>query len=75
VSEPGDPDAEHDPRVTSVPLAPEDGDEVVIGQQSVGKGQQVGAGEFKRDREASLHKSPERAAAEQERLEDEAPTD
>jgi hypothetical protein len=60
--------------VTSVPLATEDGDEDVIEQQNVGKGPQVGAGEFKRDRETSVQKSPERAADEQERLDDEAPT-
>lgn len=70
-----DPDAEHDPRVTSIPLATEDGGEVVIGQQNVGEGQQVGAGEFKRDEETSVRKTPEQAAAEQEQLERDAPTD
>lgn len=66
---PDDSDAER--AVSSVPLKTEDGDTVVIAQQNVGPGQQVGAGEFKRDEEASSHKSPERAAEEQDRLDDE----
>jgi hypothetical protein len=74
MSGPGDPAAGHDRRVTSVPLATDDGDEVVIEQQNVGKGRQVGAGEFKRDQETAVQKLPEQAAAEQERLEHEAPT-
>jgi hypothetical protein len=70
-----DPDAEHDPRVSTVPLDTDDGDQVVIEQQNVGPGRQVGAGEFKEDEDTSFHKSPEAAAAEQERLDDEAPVD
>ncbi len=66
---PDDSDAERS--VSSIPLETEDGDTVVIAQQNAGPGQQVGAGEFKRDEEASSHKSPEQAAGEQERLDDE----
>jgi hypothetical protein len=64
---------EPDPRVSSVPLDTEDGGQVVIEQQNVGPGQQVGGGEFERPGSASLHKRPEDAAAEQERLEHQAP--
>jgi hypothetical protein len=66
---------QHDPRVSTIPLDTEDGDEVVIEQQNAGPGQQVGAGEFKPSDETSVHKDPGDAAAEQERLEREAPID
>jgi hypothetical protein len=64
-----------DPRVSTVPLPTEDGGEVVIQQQNVGPGNQVGAGEFKRSDETALHRDPEDAADEQQRLEDRAPID
>ncbi len=64
-----------DPRVSTVPLDTEDGDEVVIQQQNAGPGNQVGAGEFKPSDETSYRKDPGVAAAEQERLEEQAPTD
>jgi hypothetical protein len=54
--------------VSSVPLETEDGDTVVIAQQNVGPGQQVGAGEFKRDDDTTVRKSPEQAADEQAQL-------
>ena len=60
-----------DPRVSTVPLTTEDGEEVVIEQQNVGPGNQVGAGEFK----TALHRDPEDAADEQQRLESRAPVD
>ena len=64
---------ENDPRVSSIPLDTEDGGTVVISQQAVGRDNEVGGGEFPEDPE---HEKPvERAAAEQERLEREAPTD
>jgi hypothetical protein len=58
--------------VRSIPLDTEDGGQVVIEQQNVGPANQVGGGEFKR---GSYHKSPEQAAAEQARLERDAPID
>jgi hypothetical protein len=61
---------EQDPSVCSEPVETDDGDEVVICQQNVGPGNQVGGGEFKNVRRG---KTPEEAAAEQERLEEEAP--
>lgn len=64
-----------DPRVSSVPLPTEDGEEVVIAQQNVGPGNRVGAGEFKRPGEASDHKDPATAAEEQEQLDSEAPVE
>ena len=64
-----------DPRVSTVPLATEDGDEVVIQQQNVGPGNQVGAGEFKQSDETALHRDPEDAADEQDRLDSRAPVD
>lgn len=64
-----------DPRVSTVPLDTEDGDQVVIQQQNAGPGNQVGAGEFKPSDETSDRKDPGVAAAEQERLEARAPTD
>jgi len=66
---PDESDAER--AVSSIPLETEDGETVVIAQQNVGPGQQVGAGEFKRDEEASSHKPPEQAAHEQDQLDDE----
>jgi len=68
-------ETETDPRVSSVPLPDEDGGEVVITQQNVGPGNQVGAGEFKPSDETSSHKSPSTAAEEQEELESEAPVE
>lgn len=64
-----------DPRVSTVPLPTDDGGEVVIQQQNVGPGNQVGAGEFKRSDETALHRDPDDAADEQQRLEDRAPID
>jgi hypothetical protein len=64
-----------DPRVSTVPLPTEDGDEVVIQQQNVGPGNQVGAGEFKQSDETAFHRDPEEADVEQERLEAQAPID
>src|SRR5690606_15379906 len=74
-ADPSDPDADHDPAVSTIPLDTEDGEQVVIEQQNAGPGQQVGTGEFKEDDDVALHKSPESAADDQRRLEDEAPTD
>jgi hypothetical protein len=56
--------------VSSIPLDTEDGGTVVIEQQNVGPDNQVGGGEFK---DAKLGKTPDEAAAEQDRLESEAP--
>jgi hypothetical protein len=71
-----DGDAERpDPRVSTVPLETEDGDEVVIQQQNVGPGNQVGAGEFKRSEDTADQRDPSDAATEQERLDAEAPID
>jgi hypothetical protein len=66
---------EPDPRVSSVPLPTEDGDEVVISQQNAGPGNRVGAGEFKRGGEVSVDKDPATAAEEQEELEADAPVE
>jgi hypothetical protein len=69
-----DRDAERpDPRVSTVPLETDDGDEVVIQQQNVGPGNQVGAGEFKRSEDTADQRDPSEAATEQERLDAEAP--
>ena len=62
-----------DPRVSTVPLTTDDGSEVVIQQQNVGPDNQVGGGEFKQSDETALHRDPEDAAEEQERLEARAP--
>jgi len=67
-----DANAENDPRVSTIPLDSEDGGTVVISQQAVGTDNEVGGGEFP---EGELEKSIAKAAAEQERLEREAPTD
>jgi hypothetical protein len=74
-STPDPSDERPDPRVSTVPLPTEDGGEVVIQQQNVGPGNQVGAGEFKRSDETALHRDPDAAADEQERLEERAPID
>jgi hypothetical protein len=58
--------------VSSIPLDTEDGGTVVIQQQNVGPDNQVGGGEFK---DAKLHKRPEEADAEQQRLQARAPID
>ena len=68
-------DQEPDPRVSTVPLTTEDGDEIVISQQNAGPGNRVGAGEFKRPGEASDHKDPATAAEQQEELDSEAPVE
>jgi hypothetical protein len=67
------PENAGDLSVQSVPLDTEDGDQVVIEQQNVGPGSQVGGGEFKNTDD---QKSPEQAAAEQEQLDlDRTPKD
>jgi hypothetical protein len=66
-------DERPDPRVSTVPLPTEDGDEVVIQQQNAGPGNQVGAGEFKTSEATADQKDPGVAAEQQERLEEEAP--
>jgi hypothetical protein len=65
-------DIENDPRVSTIPLDSEDGGTVVISQQVVGRDNEIGGGEFP---DAELEKPVAKAAAEQERLEREAPTD
>ena len=67
------PENSGDLSVRSVPLDTEDGDQVVIEQQNVGPGSQVGGGEFKNTDD---QKSPDEAAVEQEQLDaDRTPTD
>jgi uncharacterized protein (TIGR02246 family) len=61
-----------DRAVRSEPVATEEGDEVVVRQQNVGPGNQVGGGEFKN---VERGKTPDEAAAEQRALAREAPTD
>jgi hypothetical protein len=61
-----------DPSVCSEPVPTEDGDDVVICQQNVGPGSQVGAGEYKR---GDVGRTPEQARDDQGRLEEEAPVD
>lgn len=63
-----------EPAVSTVPLDTEDGGTVVLHQQNVGPGSQVGAGEFKEEGSYRLHKRPEEAAEEERRLEEERPT-
>ena len=48
---------------------------MVIQQQNVGPGNQIGAGEFKQSDETAVERDPEDAADEQQRLEDRAPID
>jgi hypothetical protein len=69
--EPPDDDVENDPRVSTVPLTTEDGREVVISQQNVGPGNQVGRGEFETNGPAVAHRDPGEAAAEQDELDEE----
>jgi hypothetical protein len=66
--EPPDDDLENDPRVSTVPLTTDDGDEVVISQQNVGPGNQVGSGEFETNAPAAYHRTPAEAAREQDEL-------
>ena len=66
-------DERPDPRVSTVPLDTEDGEQVVIQQQNVGPRNQVGAGEFKRSQDTAVQRDPAQAAEEQEQLEQEAP--
>jgi hypothetical protein len=61
-------DVENDPRVSTVPLTTDDGDEVVISQQNVGPGNQVGRGEFETNGPAAHHRTAAEAADEQDRL-------
>ena len=56
--------------VCSEPLETESGDEVVICQQNVGPGNQVGVGEYKN---VDRGKTPDEAATEQREREREAP--
>ena len=56
--------------VRSEPLETEDGSTIVIEQQNVGPGNQLGGGEFKN---VSAQKSVDEAAAEQADLESDAP--
>ena len=57
--------------VRSEPVTTDEGDDVVIRQQNVGPGNQVGGGEFKN---VERGKSADEAAAEQRTLAEEAPT-
>jgi hypothetical protein len=67
------PENSGDLSVRSVPLDTEDGGRVVIEQQNVGPGSQVGGGEFKNTDD---QKSPEEAAVEQEQRDaDRTPND
>jgi hypothetical protein len=67
------PENAGDLSVQSVPLDTEDGEQVVIEQQNVGPGSQVGGGEFKNTDD---QKTPEEAAVEQEQLDvDRTPKD
>jgi uncharacterized protein (TIGR02246 family) len=63
---------EDDRAVRSEPVTTEDGEDVVVRQQNVGPGNQIGGGEFKN---VERGKTPEEVAAEQEVLANEAPTD
>jgi uncharacterized protein (TIGR02246 family) len=60
-----------DRAVRSEPVTTDEGGEVVIRQQNVGPGNQIGGGEYKN---VDRGKTPDEAAAEQEALADEAPT-
>ncbi len=68
-----EPDDTDERAVSTVPLDTEDGGTVVLRQQNVGHGSQVGAGEFKEPGTESVRKTPEEAAAEERRLDDERP--
>lgn len=65
-------EVEDEKSVRSVELDTEDGGTVVIEQQNVGGTQQVGGGEYKN---VKGPKTVDEAAAEQDRLEREAPID
>lgn len=65
---------EEEPAVSTIPLDTEDGGTVVIHQQNMGGRNQVGGGEFKEEGTYGVHRSPEEAAEEERRLEDERPT-
>jgi hypothetical protein len=65
-------ETEDDRAVSTIPLDTEDGETVVISQQNVGPANQVGGGEYKN---VNHHKSPDEAADEQSRLQDNAPVD
>jgi hypothetical protein len=52
--------AEDDRAVRSEPVTTDEGDEVVVSQQNVGPGSQIGGGEFKN---VERGKTPEEAAA------------
>jgi uncharacterized protein (TIGR02246 family) len=62
---------EDDRAVSSEPVTTDEGDEVVIRQQNVGPGNQIGGGEFKN---VERGKTADEAAAEQQALAREAPT-
>jgi uncharacterized protein (TIGR02246 family) len=62
---------EDDRAVRSEPVTTDDGGEVVIRQQNVGPGNQVGGGEFKN---VERGKTPDEAADEQQALAEAAPT-
>jgi uncharacterized protein (TIGR02246 family) len=62
---------EDDLAVRSEPVTTDEGEEIVIRQQNVGPGNQVGGGEFKN---VERGKTPNEAAAEQEALARDAPT-
>jgi hypothetical protein len=64
---PGD-DVENDPRVSTIPLTTDDGDEVVISQQNVGPRNQVGKGEFETNAPAAHGRTAAQAKAEQDQL-------
>jgi len=57
--------------VRSEPVTTDEGDEVVIRQQNVGPGNQIGGGEYKN---VERGRTPDEAAAEQQELAEEAPT-
>jgi hypothetical protein len=67
-----DAKTEDERAVTSEPVPTADGDEVVVVQQNVGPGNQVGGGEFKN---TDHGKSPEQVQREQDDLQETAPID
>src|SRR4051812_32499089 len=67
---PGAPESEDEKAVRSIPLDTDDGRQVVIEQQNMGGARQVGGGEFKN---VDGKRSPAEAAADQAKLEREAP--
>ena len=66
------PDDSIDAAVCSEPVDTEDGEQIVICQQNVGPGNQVGAGEYKRGK---VGRTSEEAAAEQDELEAQVPVE